>query len=116
MYVYTETKNCSSGTVQFTPVTSKGIPLFSSITFASASGISGTTSALGAVLCGIAGIATDGTSVTFNCVANAGVLLGGNTFGLANGTAIRCFIIGKENPAAASSIGIQELDGIFYKI
>ena len=114
MYIYTEEKTANSGTVTFTPLIN-GVPLFSSILFASASGVSNSLSALSSILCGISSIASDGTSVTFNCVGNASVLLGGNTLFPIDNKPIKCFIFGKENPNALPLLS-NKYDGVFYKL
>lgn|SRR6478609_369982 len=115
MYTYSEVKTCSAGLVTFSPAF-KGVPLFSSITFASASGVSNSTSVTSTIVCGISSISTDNTSISFNCVTNAGVLLGGNTFSAADNKQIRCFIFGKENPAVIGLLTQSDIDGVFHKV
>lgn len=114
MYIYTEEKAANNGSVTFTPLIN-GIPLFSSIAFASASGISNTLSAASSVLTGISSIASDATSITFNCVGSTGILLGGVSLAAIDAKPIKCFILGKENPAALPLMQ-GKLDGVFYKV
>jgi len=113
MYIYCEDKTCTNGTVTFTPVVG-GIPLFSEVLFASASGEVNSSAMQHTVLCGVQNLSA--TSVVFNCVAGTGILLGGTSLVAANNIKIRCFIVGKENPSVLSNL-TNKWDGVtFYKV